>query len=631
VTTPERDRRRQVGWLATVVVFALYGGVALSVDFKTAAGGFVSDEATYYLMAYSAAFDGDLEYRREDLERGFHEFPSGPSGIFLKRGTDVTGVGLSPRPPFIEFRGVPDPDTSRLYYGKSFVYPVIAAPFVRLLGTNGFLWLNALLVAAAFFATYLFASARSGATVGLLWAGAFVFASVVPVFIVWTMPEVFNWSLGAIAYVLWLYKYVSPESSRPSTKWLRGTSSDLVAAALVGVLTFSKVTNVLLLIPPVVWFLVQRRWQRAALVTVVAGLIGVAGFGANVVSSGEWNYQGGDRATCYARLPFDRPDATLDVCAERGRNEALGNVIFDREVFWSNLRANAAYFFVGRTSGLLPYYAPLVFAGLAMLVTWRRTERWQWIVLAGILAHGLLFIVALPYSYFGGGGTVGNRYFMGAYGPAAVLVPFAIGTRWLAAPWLVGSLFVAKIVLTPFQTSMRPGDHSKSGPYRWLPIELTNMNALPINTDPSRVRLWYGDTGNGDPGFQIYYLDDNAYLQEADKKSFWTRGRSRAEVVVKTDRPYRTMQVTLKAGAVPTTSTIRVGGRDTTVNVGAGQSAIVRVSLGPGFPYKMDRETPAYTWVMSISSSSGFVPVLEAPGSPDRRYLGVLVRPMIVE
>jgi hypothetical protein len=110
--------RRQIGWIASLVIAAVYGGLALSVDFKSAAGGIQSDEATYYLMAYSLVEDGDLEYRQEDLTRGFREFPSGPSGIFLKRGTDVTAVGLTGRPPFIEFRGVPDPDTSRLLFGK---------------------------------------------------------------------------------------------------------------------------------------------------------------------------------------------------------------------------------------------------------------------------------------------------------------------------------------------------------------------------------------------------------------------------------------------------------------------------------------------------------------------------------
>jgi hypothetical protein len=41
--------------------------------------------------------------------------------------------------PFVHVRFGPDPDTGRLYYGKSFMYPLVAAPFVWLWGTSGFL------------------------------------------------------------------------------------------------------------------------------------------------------------------------------------------------------------------------------------------------------------------------------------------------------------------------------------------------------------------------------------------------------------------------------------------------------------------------------------------------------------
>lgn len=623
--------RRRVGWIASLIIAAIYGGLALSVDFKTAAVGIQSDEATYYLMAYSLAEDGDLEYRREDLERGFREFSSGPSGIFLKRGTDVTGARLTARPPFIEFRGVPDPDTSRLYFGKSFLYPLAATPFVWLLGTNGFLLTNAVLLWAAFFAIYLFTSARSGPFVGVLWAGAFVFASVVPVYFVWTTPELFNWSLGALAYFLWLYKTVSPIATSRAGAWLRQPWTDWLAAALIGLLTFSKVTNVLLLLPMLAWFLWTRAWRRALIVGVVTGVVGAAAFGANVASSGEWNYQGGDRATCYDRYPLQQPGMTLEVCPERGRNESMADVIFDPQVFWSNLRANLVYFVVGRNSGLVAYFFPVLFAAGALALTWRRTAAWQWCVLGAVAVQCLLFIITLPYTYYGGGGSVGNRYFMGVYGTCAFLLPVFASTRWLALPWLVGGLFVGKLILNPFQTSIRPGDHSMSGLFRSLPIELTNINDWPLGTDASRVRIWYGDSGAGDPGFQIYYLDHNSYLQEADKQSFWIRGESNAQILIKTDKPYRRLQVTLSAGPEATTATVRLRGRTTTVNLSPGQSSTMQLVLGPGFPYKKEREVPAYNWVLELSSSSGFAPAIVEPGSIDRRFLGVRVTPIIVE
>jgi len=628
VSNLDRVRRRTVGWLAALVVGGLYGSLALSVDLRTV--GLQSDEATYYLMAHSLAADGDLEYREADLVRAYRDFETGPSGVFLKRGTDVRGIRPSVVPPFIAVVGSPDPVAERLYFGKSFAYPLFAAPFVALFGTTGFLLFNALLLATAFLAVYLFTSARSGVTIGLLWASTFVFASVVPVYAVWMAPELFNWSLGVVAFFLWLYKYVAQHEPSPRAAWLRRPWTDAVAAALLGLLTFSKVTNALLLLPMLGWLLWTRAWRQAAIVSVAFAASTALWFGANIAVSGDWNYQGGgERATCYGSYPFQTPGADLEVCDERGRTDALTGQIFDPKVFWTNLGHNLVYFVVGRNSGLVAYFFPTLFAAGALVLGRRRRESWQWFVLGGVVLQALLFIVSQPYTYFGGGGTVGNRYFMGGYGPVAFLLPMLGSASWLAMPWLVGCLFMAKLVISPIQTTVQPGLHAKSGPFRWLPVELTNVNDLPLNNEIDRVRIWYGDSGNGDPGFQLYYLDDNTYSQEADGLSFWTRGESRAELLFKTDHlRYRSVEFTLTAGAVPTDVTVRFGGRRRAVSLQARQSALIQLPLEGGFPYKK-HGLPSWTWVLEVSSSAGFVPAV-SEGSHDTRFLGVRVRPIIV-
>src|ERR671938_295747 len=98
------------GLLLGAVLLCVYGGIALTVDFPRAAMGIQSDEATYYMMGYSLAYDGDLAYRREDLQRVWREFPSGPSGVFLKKGRKILRVGLMRRPPFVWTRTASDPD-----------------------------------------------------------------------------------------------------------------------------------------------------------------------------------------------------------------------------------------------------------------------------------------------------------------------------------------------------------------------------------------------------------------------------------------------------------------------------------------------------------------------------------------
>ena len=217
------------GLIAAAVFLCIYGTLALTVDFPRVGQGFKSDEATYYMMAYSLIEDGDLSYTKNDLVRVWREFPSGPAGVFLQKGRTL--------------RGAPDPNPNRFYYGKSFIYPLFAAPFVKVFGTNGFLVLHALLLATVILCGYLFLHARSSSLVALVLASGFVMASVVPVYFVWLMPEVFNFSVVFLAYFCWLYKEVaSREHSSPGTRWLFGARSDVVAAVLLGIATFSKIT-----------------------------------------------------------------------------------------------------------------------------------------------------------------------------------------------------------------------------------------------------------------------------------------------------------------------------------------------------------------------------------------------------
>jgi hypothetical protein len=614
------------GVAIAALLLAVYGGLAVSVDFPRAAMGIQSDEATYYMMGYSVALDRDLTYRAEDLRRVWREFPTGPAGVFLKKGRRVTGVSLSARPPFVVIESVPDGDGTRYYYGKSFIYAVCAAPFVRMFGTNGFLVLHALLLALTTLCGYLFLHARMPPAPAALLASAFVLVSVVPVYFVWITPELFNFSLGLLAYFCWLYKEVAlPEASPRGTAWLFSARSDVAAAAILGVATFSKPSNALLYVPIFVWHLWRRRWGRAmtsagVFVVAAAGL-----FAINLAISGDWNYQGGERNTYYAEYPLQTPQSANHLGVPKARDEALAQVLFERSVFFSNFLNNLRYFFVGRFAGLIPYYFPAVFA-LAAFVSSPRRPVWQYFVLAAGLAQILLFVISVPYTWNGGGGSVGNRYFMGAYGAFLFLIP-PIRSTWAAAmPW-VASVFTAPLVLNPFMTSFHPGEFTFRGPFRLLPAELTLVNDWPINTDSSRAHIWFGDNpGQGDPGFLVYFLDRNAYDRESDK-SFWVKGESRAEVAIKTDRPMRRAVFTLTAGPIPTDATIAISGRSQRIHLEAGVSQQVTFALDAGTPYH--KETHALVWVASVSSSAGFTPIFY-DGSTDTRYLGVRVKPILV-
>jgi hypothetical protein len=602
------------GFVAAALVFAIYGGLALSVDFPRAAFGFQSDESTYYMMGHSLAEDGDFTYRREDLVRVWEEFPGGPAGVFLKRGRDVQGLAVAGAPPFVALASVPDPDTGRLYYGKSFAYPLVAAPFVALFGTNGFLLLHAILLALMTLAGFMFLNARSRPLPAVLIASAFIMASVAPAYFVWITPEIFNLALATLAYFCWLYKEVAPADRVPrGGRWLLTPTSDLVAVVLLGLVTFSKPSNALMAGPLLFWQLRKRQWASFFGTALIFALVVGGLFAMNIAISGDWNFQGGDRRTFYGGYPFQTPAAGFGIGMDRATNEVLTDVIFGPN-FWTLLTHNLGWFFVGRYSGLLAYFFPAVFA-LGTFLFARRRPLWQYLVLAVVMAEIVLLVVWIPNNYFGGGGVLGNRYFMNVYGLFLFLLPPIESVVTAVVPWIVGSLFAAKIVLNPFYASFHPAEHAKAGPLRLLPVELSLFNDLPVMTDPRRVRLPFGT----EPRFQITFLDDNAYIED---NAFWVKGDSRADILVRFQTPANRLVLSLAAGEVTADVTVWRGWTRRTSTVRPGQIRELTIPLDEGFPYQASR-----IWKVSIETRGGFLPMFGRSGSTDNRYLGIRVTP----
>ncbi len=649
---PQPDLARRLGIISTAALGVVLLAWALTVDFpKVTGGAFFSDGATYYSLAHSLASDFDFEFRREDLVRVWREFPGGPAGIFLKRGRDVQAATVSGTPPFVHISGVPDPDQSRLYYGKAFIFPLAAAPFVWLLGTSGFLVLHALLMTACFACAYAFLAATSAPIAALLFALAFLFASVAPVYMAWLTPDFFNLAVILIAYFFWSYKEVAGESSGGAgsqlDRWRRGFRSDVVAACLLGAATFSRPTHALLIAPLLVLFARRRQWWRLLVVGGVFAAVTGGLFAWNTAISGEWNYQGGEeRSTFYgldpdgsgprlAGFPFLTHAHTFDTTGiPRETNRVPLEVLTTGDAVGEVFRHNLAYFLVGRHTGFVPYFFPGAVA--TALFLWRARQRpaWQWLTLAAGVGSAIFLMLYMPFTYSGGGGPVGNRYFLGVYPLFLFVTPPLVGS---ASAWTAlagGAFFTAQLVFNPFAVSVRPGEHTKRGVYRWLPVELTLLNDLPVNLSPSRSKQPLGGT----PPVTAYFLDDNAYNRETD--AFWVRGESRAELMLRAPavtevtpqgevaRPLRMVRldVQLESGAIANRVTVSSGAGTATVDIPAHDSRTATIAMPAGLPYKAFPELPTnYVYLLAIESERGFIPLFDSGGG-DARFLGVFVR-----
>jgi hypothetical protein len=237
----------------------------------------------------------------------------------------------------------------------------------------------------------------------------------------------------------------------------------------------------------------------------------------------------------------------------------------------------------------------------------------------------------MPYTYSGGGGPVGNRYFVSFYPLFLFLMP-AVRSAWPVVIGLaVGAMFTVKILLNPFDSSSNPGAHANAGPLRWLPIERTLLNDLPVSADAARARRSLG----GSPPVQAYFMDDNAFAPEGD--GFWIRGESRADLLLRApvtqaagDRDVslriRALSVEVTNGGVANRVVVSGGWDRVRLDLSPGEVRVVQVSAGAAVPYKPSRYPTNFVYALSISSSAGFVPFLHDPGNPDSRYLGALVR-----
>jgi hypothetical protein len=247
------------GVIASALLGILLLAFALSVNFPKANGSaFKGDESTYYVLGLSLARDFDFQFERKDLVRVWEEY-SGPQGIFLKRGKDVEIRGSSSFP-FFQWQKREDPERdTRLYISKSYIYPLVAAPFrvpVRHERVSGVARAAARLRSAGHLSVHPWATRSNW--VALPFALAFLGTSVVPVYFVWLVPELFNFSLVLYAVFFWAYKEVARDQAR---SLLAGRASDYIAAVLIGVATFSKPPHLLVLGPMLLLAASRRQWS----------------------------------------------------------------------------------------------------------------------------------------------------------------------------------------------------------------------------------------------------------------------------------------------------------------------------------------------------------------------------------
>jgi hypothetical protein len=259
---------------------------------------------------------------------------------------------------------------------------------------------------------------------------------------------------------------------------------------------------------------------------------------------------------------------------------------------------------------------PYFFPGVVILAVWLRRPRswtrWQ-VLIALVLGASVVAMLALvPYSWNGGGGPPGNRYFLSLYPVLFFLLP-ARAPAWSAAAALAGLIITAPLLLHPLTASHQPWRHAEHGLLRQLPVELTLVDDLPVRLAAPRARIPFGNA-------LLYLLDEAAFAPEAT--GFWVAGAARADIIVRTERPLDRVTFQLRS-VVPNHVSLSMGGRGLTLDLEPNVTATVFLDAGPGVVYTHGSRA----YLLSIRTSSGFVPRQVEAGSQDGRFLGAFVRP----
>ena len=584
------------------VFFLLF---AATVGKERLPGGFLCDEAAYFMMAQSLWEDGDLRWEQRDVLAANRLFEGGPRNVILM---------------------TPDGGET-LYYGKPYIYPLFVVPFFAMLGLNGFVFLNALMFLVMVWLAWRYLRARNGSGAALLMAVTFFFLSAAFPYVFWMHPEVFNMFVIFLGCYFWIH----PGSGREGAL----LSRPVVRAALAGLFfafaAFSKAPHAAFGGCFVLHALVTRQWRRLA----ALGLVCAAGAGLLVL--GQLALSDAPSVYHVARCAVPRVDSaerlagvTDLLLAEdpRGAGEfgggGLGLFNADGKLPW-----NLAYYVLGRHTGLVPYFFPAVLALYWFFFRGGRRlglDRWALLGAAGALIG--FYLLVLSFNYQGGGGFIGNRYFASFYPAFLFLIGRMPSLAGVAASWVVAGLFLSQLLFTPFGAPTKRQSlqvHTRNPVFRVLPFE-TTLRWIPSYIDQVR------GFEKGTIMYRLRFMDQNTYVE---RDSFWVRGKSRTAVLLMSRKPleriiFSASHPDIEAWCRGAEGELRtVPMRRFTEDGPPGGEAYEQLQIVLENPKPRavhpfgGEEFTSWFYVVKFRTGRGFIPQFVEPGSTDIRYLGV--------
>ena len=538
-----------------------------------------ADEAAYYLSALSLAHDRDLRVEPKDVDRAFQEFPFAPVNNMIV---------------------MTDDGWRTVYYGKPYIYSLFAAPFAALFDANGLVFFNMLLTMAMVWMGYLYLRRWNPPGLAALFSAAFFLLSVGFSYVFWLQPEVF--SMAAVTACLF---FGLPRRDEDGPSDVR---RDLLFAAISGaalvLAAYNKPMYAAVGLAPLYAYARERQWKTAAAWIVGAVLsVGVVAGVATALTGHPSAYLGVRRQgveLCEPGVVPITPEDTKTTGGVAAGHSPTGNaftwLIRVPEVTAYEVAENIGYFLLGRHTGMLVYTPFAAIAVLLFLLHRGRRPGERWVLLASVTGVALYFLIFIAWNWQGGGGFVGNRYYIGLI-PAFLFLVTAIQPRWLIAlGGAVAGLFLAPVLFTPFGAVVPEPTlqaHVRNAPFRYLPYELSLRNVPGYERVPI------------EEGLRLAGRKD-VFLPRGDQ--FWIRGASRAEMYLIGGKPIETATFQVTNYAPGNRIEIEMGDAREVLEVG-GAPETRRVRLAPGEPFRVRRlrDVTFYVYKLVVTPRTGRV------------------------
>jgi hypothetical protein len=545
-----------------------------------------ADEPAYYGMALSLAHDFDVRCDFSDVRRLTDSYPYLPINNLILMSDD---------------------GWETVYYGKPYVFSLLAAPAVRYFGEHGMVAVNMLLLMGMIWMGSAYLRRFNSWGLAILFSAGFFILSSAFAYVFWLQPEIFNmFSIAACLFLAFHKPEATPKnaSGRRRMLWILGSGAVLALAV------YNKPVLAAMGLPAL-WVTYRKRgglraagaWLAAAALSL--GLLAGIGY---ALSGHPTAYLGAARGGVRLEDPSE-PDDYLQKLREfvemRGDEKVNAWTWIFRvpKVDAQALGENIGYFLWGRHTGLL-IYTP--FAALALLLFLINSPRSasRWVVVLSTAIVAVFFLLFIDFNWHGGGGFVGNRYFINVY-PAFLFLLTRIRPGWsVAAGYALGGLFLGPIVFTPFGAPVPNPTlqaHVRNFPFRAQPLELTIKKNVP------------GYSGTNLGGVRLLSRSDHVRTSSKRPGMLWVQGAVEIEVLMMSLKPLGSLLFEVRTVDPDNVVRLTMTNDERIVNFGSDPGVKKRrtiVELDPGEPDRIshDRGKAVYVYDLRIEPATGRVP-----------------------